>query len=223
MPSASDRVLVAPRITEGWRDAWAQRPFRLGLLWAVVVGLPVAIGLPFFFAHIEGVPGILLNDPVLRAVGPVNVSWITFTVLYATVVGAVGWIARRPWLVLRGLHAYVAVLVLRMLTMKTFTLEPPPDIIPLIDPVTSIFYPGGVPFLKDLFFSGHTATLALMFCLVHGRWARVLTGLATASVGMLVLVQHVHWTVDVVAAPFFVWLAWRVSRFTLRACGAPVA
>lgn len=223
MPPVPEHALGASRMSEGWRDAWAQRPFRVGLLWSVVVGLPAAIALPFFFAHIELVPGILLNDPVLRAIGPVNVSWITFTVLYTTVVLSVGWIARRPWLVLRGLHAYVALLVMRMLTMTAFTLEPPADIIPLIDPVTSIFYPGGVPFLKDLFFSGHTATLALMFCLVHGIPARVLTAIATAAVGALVLLQHVHWTVDVLAAPFFVWLAWRVSRFTLRACGAPVA
>ncbi len=223
MAAVSNTVLDASRMTEGWREAWAQRPFRIGLLWVFLVGLPVAIGLPFFFGHIELVPGILLNDPVLRAVGPVNVSWITFAVLYTTVVLSVSWISRRPWLVLRGLHAYVAVLVMRMVTMKAFTLEPPADIIPLVDPVTSIFYPGGVPFLKDLFFSGHTATLALMFCLVHGVPARLLTAVATAAVGTLVLVQHVHWTVDVLAAPFFVWLAWAMSRLTLRACGAPAA
>jgi hypothetical protein len=41
-------------------------------------------------------------------------------------------------------------------------------------------------------------------------------GLLTAAVGLLVLVQRVHYSYDVLAAPFFAWLAYwgarRVSR-----------
>lgn len=202
-----------------WSAAWRERPFRIALIAAAVVAVPIAWGLPRFFTYIEGKPGIGLIDPILLVIGPVDVTWITFTVLYATIVLSVARALPQPWLIVRGLHAYALLQPMRMIAMATFTLEPPADIIPLIDPVTAVFYPRGVPFLKDLFFSGHTATLLLMVYLAQGRAARTLTVIATVAVGFLVILQHVHWTVDVLAAPFFVWLAWKGSAFTLRACG----
>jgi membrane-associated phospholipid phosphatase len=112
---------------------------------------------------------------------------------------------------------------LRMLTMYLFTFEPPMGIIPLEDPVTAVFYPGGEPFLKDLFFSGHTATLVLFaFAMGPGRQRTALL-LAALVVGGLVLVQHVHYTVDVLAAPFFAGLAWWVAGIVLRAAGLKVS
>ena len=186
---------------------------------AALAAVLLGIGLPIFFGHIETKLGLLLNDPVLNAIGPVDVTWISFTVLYGMVVLAIGRAVRTPWILLRGLHAYALMMVLRMFAMYAVTLEAPLDIIPLIDPVTSNFYPSDVPFCKDLFFSGHTATIALLFCISTGKAMRTLGFLATIAIGVLVIVQHVHWTVDVLAAPVFVWLAWQGSRITLRLCG----
>ena len=181
--------------------------------------MPIGIGLPIFFKHIDVTHGRVLNDVVLNAIGPVDFTWITFTVLYSGIVVSVGRALRAPWTIVRGLHAYAVLMLLRMVAMQLFTLEAPPDIIPLIDPVTQSFYPGAEPFLKDLFFSGHTATLALMVCISRGRAARISMIIAMCVVGSLVLVQHVHWTVDVLAAPIFVWVAWKASALTIRACG----
>lgn len=206
-------------IASAWRAAWRERSFRIGLSVALIALLAFTIGLPIFFQHIDSKQGRLLIDPLLSAIGPLDVTWITFTVLYATMAFSIARALRDPWLILRGLFAYALMMILRVIAMELFTLEPPPDIIPLIDPMTSIFYPNGTPFLKDLFFSGHTATLALMVCISQGRIARVLAICATILVGALVIVQHVHWTVDVLAAPVFVWLAWKISAFTLRAYG----
>lgn len=185
-----------------------------------IAAVPIALGLPRFFAYIDGIAGMRPPDPLITSVGPRDVTWLTFLVLYATLVITVARALPKPWLVLRGLHAYALLMLLRVCSMRAFVLEPPMDIIPLIDPVTQSFYPGATPFLKDLFFSGHTASLALMVCLARGKWARWLTVLATALVGTLVILQHVHWTVDVLAAPVFVWLAWKGAAFTLRVCGA---
>ncbi len=166
---------------------------------------------------------MLPPDPLLAALPPVEVAEATFLVLYLGIAAALWALFRAPYALVRALHAYVLLLLLRMATMFAFTLEPPPGIIPLVDPVTAVFYPGGEPFLKDLFFSGHTATPVLLALAVGAGALRRALFACAAVVGALVLLQHVHWTVDVLAAPLFAWLAWRGSAFSLRWCGAGVS
>jgi PAP2 superfamily C-terminal len=214
---------VPATVRSAWATAWREPSFRSGWLAVLLTTVPIVFFLPVFFAHIEAKPGLVPYDPVLALVGPWDVTWLTFTVLYGTVLVGVWRGFRDPWCILRGSQAYLLMLVLRGFAMEAFTLEAPADIIPLIDPVTALVYPGDRPFQKDLFFSGHTATLAIMFCIAIGRKARSISLLATVSIAVLVLVQHVHWTVDVLAAPVFVWLAWRGSALTLRLCERPSA
>ena len=38
-------------------------------------------------------------------------------------------------------------------------------------------------------------------------------------IGFLVILQHVHYTVDVLAAPFFATLAWYLSGRSMDLCG----
>ena len=125
-----------------------------------------------------------------------------------------------PGRVVRGLHAYAVLLWLRMGAMALVTLDAPPGFVPLADTFTQLFYPGTEPFEKDLFFSGHTATLWLMALIATTRAGRLWSGFATLAVGVLVVVQHAHYTIDVLAAPLFAWLAWRLSIITMRGCGS---
>lgn len=186
--------------------------------WAITLAcaLPIVLSLPTFFAYLAGRSGHLLEDPLLRLLPSMDVSVPLFVGMYLVIAVTVVGLARHPLLFLRAAQAYVLILLLRMVTMFTLTLEPPPGLIELHDPISTLFYPGQVPFRKDLFFSGHTATIYLLFLAVPWpRWRRALL-LATALVGIAVLIQHVHWTIDVLLAPPFAWLAWRTSAYTLR-------
>lgn len=203
-----------------WRKAVARPAFIRAMASGCLAGLAVVWVLPRFFAWIQAKPGLLLHDPVLTVWGPENVTWATFAVLYGTLLLVISSIARQPMKVMLGLWAYVLMLLMRMACMALLTLEPPPGIIPLIDPFTQLFYPAADPFLKDLFFSGHTATLALMAMLARKGWVRWAAMAATGIIGLLVLVQHVHWTVDVLAAIPASWIAWSAARWLLRATGA---
>ena len=200
---------AAPK--EGWGVAWKRVAFRRSLLGALLLLGALASVLPDFFDFIAAKPGGLPPDPLIAHWGPVDLSVPIFSVLYATIVLAVVTVANSPHRLLRGLFAYAVLLVLRMISMSVFTLEPPLDAVPLLDPVTGPFYPGNAPFLKDLFFSGHTATLALLALLADRTWMRVLAWCATVAVGCMVVAQHVHWTVDVLAAPLAAWAAWTIA------------
>lgn len=206
-----------------WRGAWTHRPFRIAWLVAALVAVPMMALLPTFFAFVNAHPGWRPFDPVLPHLGPADTSVWTFSILYGTILLTVARAARSPLLLLRGVHAYLLMMVLRITCIRLVLLEPPLDIVPLIDPLTQHFYPGDKPFLKDLFFSGHTATLSLMVALARGRVGRWLTVLATVAMGVLVLVQHAHWTIDVLVAPVAVAVAWRLSLRSLRACGVEAA
>jgi membrane-associated phospholipid phosphatase len=192
-------------------------PDRLRLAWGITLlgGLPLVFALPIFFHYLSARKGMLISDPFLAALPSIDVSVPLFLFLYGVVALVIVGLSRHPMLFLRAAQAYVLLLVLRMLTMALVPLDQPPGFVPLNDPISVLFYPGQKPFAKDLFFSGHTATLFLFYLAAPWRIWRPLLLAATVLVGLAVLVQHVHWTVDVVAAPFFAWLAWWLSGRTV--------
>jgi membrane-anchored protein YejM (alkaline phosphatase superfamily) len=110
---------------------------------------------------------------------------------------------------LLALQGYLVMVVIRTAAMYLLPLDPPPLLIPLKDPFVQYFGSGEVP-TKDLFFSGHTATLFLLFLTVHGRYVKSLFLLSTIGVAVCVVLQHVHYTIDVFSAPFFSYAAYRI-------------
>ncbi|MBA2592773.1 MAG: sphingomyelin synthase family protein [Pseudomonadota bacterium] len=209
-----------PTLRAAWTAAFRDAGLRRAMCAACGALIPSLFGLSAFFAWLEGRPGYVLPDPLLDALGPADVSVPIFTILYATILVTLVRSLCEPGRVVRGLHAYAVLLLLRMGAMALVTLDPPPGFVPLADAFTQLFYPGTEPFEKDLFFSGHTATLWLMALIATTRAGRLWSGFATLAVGVLVVVQHAHYTIDVIAAPPFAWLAWRLSTVTMRGCGS---
>jgi len=201
-----------------WQEVWKRPTFRYQLVAALALGVALAVGLPFYFAVIQARPGHVLPDPFLAYLPPYDVSWLTFAFIYLSIVVALGHLLPRPVALLRVLWAYGIMHLIRMATLWLVPLDPPTGLLLLHDPIVdTFFYPSAAPITKDLFFSGHTATLMLLALAVRGRTLRVALLLATLLVGFLVLVQHAHYTYDVLAAPLFAgfsyWLAGKVMRW----------
>jgi hypothetical protein len=197
-----------------WPAAWGRVGFRvrLGLVLALLLGLLPVV--PGFYHFIQARPGHLLPDPLLALLPVRDVSAPTFALIYGAIAGTLAYLLPRPGLLLRALWAYYFLQVLRMATLWLVPLEPPTSLVVLHDPVMDhIFKVTTQPIVRDLFFSGHTATMALLVLAVRGRgWRGALLPMAVA-VGLLVLVQRVHYTYDVLAAPLFAWLAyWLAGR-----------
>jgi hypothetical protein len=107
------------------------------------------------------------------------------------------------------LWAYNVVTLVRMASIGLVSLNPPAGLIPLADPITNLFY-GPHYITHDLFFSGHTTTVFLIFLCLKKKTDRIYTLFASLTVGVLLLVQHVHYTIDVLAAPFFTYAVYRL-------------
>jgi membrane-associated phospholipid phosphatase len=113
------------------------------------------------------------------------------------------------------IYGYILVSLSRMLTINLFPLNPPVGLIPLIDPISNAFY-GKTYITKDLFYSGHTSSIFLIFLCLRRRWDRLFTLIGTLLVGFLLLVQHVHYTIDVLGAFVFTYpLYWLGKRIAL--------
>jgi len=81
----------------------------------------------------------------------------------------------------------------------------------LQDPLSNYFY--GTKFItKDLFYSGHTSIVLLIGFTTQHKVLKTLYVIAASLIGFMVLSNHVHYTIDVIAAPFFVALAILVSK-----------
>ena len=100
--------------------------------------------------------------------------------------------------------------LLRIAAMAVTPLEAPPGMIPLHDPLVRLFGPGRL-LTKDLFFSGHTSTLFLLALAVPGRRWKAFFALCAAAVAFCVLAQHVHYAIDVLAAPLFAYASFRLA------------
>jgi membrane-associated phospholipid phosphatase len=102
--------------------------------------------------------------------------------------------------------------IFRAIAMYITPFEAPVTLLPLNDPFVQLFGQGNI-LEKDLFFSGHTATLFLLFLLMEKRILKVAFLIFTLVVGISVILQHVHYSIDVFAAPFFAYTSYRIVLF----------
>ncbi|WP_460622699.1 phosphatase PAP2-related protein [Hymenobacter tenuis] len=196
-----------------WPEAWRYTKFRHQLLLVLGGLLLLATLLPRFFAWIEARPGYQLPDPLLAALPAYDVSGLAFGVIYLGIGLGVATLLPRPQHLLRALLAYLLLHGFRCLMLALLPLEPPTGLVLLHDPlVDQFFYAAPVPITKDLFFSGHTATLFLLALAVPRGWRRWVLAAGTFIIGVLVLVQHAHYTYDVLAAPLFAGLSFWLAR-----------
>jgi PAP2 superfamily C-terminal len=211
-------VLEPPSSTaRAWSEGWSDRRFRAEVMLTLAAFVGVLVVMSRFLAWVEVRPGVVLPDAVLAAIPARDMTWVTFALLYAGILTAVAALLPYPRRLMLGLQSYVVLVVLRMVVMSVTPLEAPPGMIVLRDPLVQILGGTGAPLTKDLFFSGHTSTMFLLSLLAPGRVTRSFFLVCTVAVGACVLWQHVHYTVDVLAAPLFAYASYAgVSRLHAR-------
>lgn len=199
-----------------WKDIRYNGRSRLRFMVTTIALLIVVYCFSLFLKWVESRKGIVLNDPLLYMFKPVDLSMLIFSITYLPVIAGVIYSARFPSLLTRIASAYSFLLLLRMLSLYLVPLDPPLSIIPLRDPLLELTVYEGRTNLKDLFFSGHTATHFLFFLLMpHKAW-KMFFLVCSVLTGTLVLLQHVHYSVDVFAAPIFAWIADKISYYAFN-------
>jgi len=156
--------------------------------------------------------GYLIDDWLLNNLDPINVSTPLFAITWICIIGCLPIALRTPKKAMIVFISILVIGVLRSISLYLFPLVPPDGIIPLRDTLLeSSFYENQV-LVKDLFFSGHTANLALLAFLVDIKWLKYILGVCTFIVAFLLLKQHVHYTIDIIVAPFAAYAAYRLAK-----------
>ncbi|MGV3706063.1 MAG: phosphatase PAP2-related protein [Arcticibacter sp.] len=203
-----------------WTLAWQIPLFRQRLLVAVGILLCLTPVFPLFYQYIEKREGVVYEDFLLQLIPAVDVSIPIFMITWGMALFTLSRVIKVPHIFLGLLYGIIVLNVSRFISISLVPLNPPAGIIDIWDPITDMFY-GDTYVTKDLFYSGHTATQFLFFLFLKKRTDKTLALLSTLLMGMLVMIQHVHYTVDVVFAPLFTYLCYllasrlaRVDSFT---------
>jgi membrane-associated phospholipid phosphatase len=190
-----------------WGEAWQNKGFRTKLIASLLLFVGLLLFLPHFFAFIEKREGVVINDWLLQLIPARNFSVIIFILIWSVFLLAVIRSFQEPAVFLMILLSVVIILFLRIITIYFVVLDPPPGLIVLTDPLTSLTYGGrGIFITKDLFFSGHTSNLFMVYLCLPKKRDKIFVLISAISVGVLVLVQHVHYSMDVIGAFFITWL-----------------
>ena len=160
-----------------------------------VIMLDIIFTLPFFFAHIQKRKGAVLNDWVLAHIPPHNVSVLIFAIIWGMVLLILVRTIKNPSIYITYCWTLIFVYLVRFVTISVVALDPPLGLVPLVDPLSSVFY-GNAIITKDLFFSGHTTTMVLIFLCLEKRTDKIIALIAAFAVAYLLLVQHIHYTIE---------------------------
>ena len=194
-----------------WKINWQSSDYRKKLITGLILISFILFSLPFFYQAIEQRNGISFNDYLLSWLPAYDLSIYIFTVIWSMTLLTFSRFKQDPNIFLTFLWGFILINLSRFVSIGLIPLNAPADLIPIHDPISNHFY--GPKFItKDLFFSGHTAAMFLMFLCLKKRTDKILALLATIIIGIAVLLQHVHYTMDGVMAPVITYFLWIGSK-----------
>lgn len=168
--------------------------------------------LPGFFRSLETREGVVLNDFILTHLPAYDVSVPIFAIIWGMGILMMVRAFYKPAICSTYIWTLIFVCIARFITLTLVKLDPPAGLIPLVDPLTGYFY-GHASITKDLFFSGHTSTMVLIFLNLEKRTDKIIAFIAALAVMFLLLIQHIHYTMDVLVAPFIVYFFYKFARY----------
>jgi hypothetical protein len=192
-----------------WKEFLTDKKMRKELIISVPFIAAILIIFPQFLQFVETRQGVVFTDPILILFNPIDLTWLTFGLIYLSIVISIFSFAKKPDRILFTLQCYALMVLFRLIMMYLLPLEPPVTLIPLNDPLVQLLGTGEI-LTRDLFFSGHTATLFLLFLIIEKRGIKIIFLTSTILVGIAVMLQHVHYVVDVAVAPFVAYTSLKI-------------
>ncbi|MBL0104667.1 MAG: phosphatase PAP2 family protein [Bacteroidetes bacterium] len=197
---------------KSWKAALSHTSFRNQFVITLIGILSFMFIFPSFFDWIESRTGKVLTDILLDQIPAMDVSFLIFFFLYSGIVVGVAAHYNHPKVILIAMQTYLLITLLRMASITLFPLNPPIGYIPLHEPFVQLFVKGSKIISHDLFFSGHVSTILSIYFSTRRRIINRYLLLCSIMISVLVLVQHVHYTIDVIAAVVLTYLVYKFCK-----------
>ncbi|MEN9447982.1 MAG: hypothetical protein RJA25_1272 [Bacteroidota bacterium] len=196
-------------VINNWRIAFQQRNIRLQFILTAVSYIFLFKYCRMVMVIFEQRKGIQIIDPLLTRLPVVDSSTLIFSLTYSALAIFILTNLNNPMRFIKGMQAYTLLLTMRTITIYLVPLEPPIGMIVLKDTVSNFFMNSGngTYIVKDLFFSGHISAIMLFFLVAENKTIKIILVSLAVVIASLILLQRVHYTMDIIAAPFFSYLA----------------
>jgi PAP2 superfamily C-terminal len=192
------------------KSRWKKTDYRRKYIITIVLAILMLAVMPYGFDIIQSRGGLSWNDQLLNLLPAFDLSLPIFVVMYSLAVLIIYRVYQNPHLLFEFVKAYIIITVTRFVLIYLIPLDPPQNMVSLLDPITRIFY-GGKEITRDLFFSGHTSTMFLIYLILEKKRDKIIALGVTIFIAIALLFQHIHYTADVLAAFPITWLIWRFT------------
>lgn len=183
----------------------------VSLLFLLVCAVLFSMFLPIHEARVDQLLWYF-DDPAFLFLPIKDVSIPIFSITYGAIITYAIINRKETYFVSKMAFSYGLLLIFRTLTLTLLPLKEPDTIVYLEDPFLNYFIYEGV-IDSDLFFSGHTALVCLILFLTHKlKWVFALLGVI---IGVLLMIQRVHYSIDILAALPFAFLTVKIVDFAI--------
>lgn len=195
------------QIEEAWKTEW-NTTVAIRIILILCIATLMLIFVPPFLAYIQQRQGIQLNDRILALLPSADLSWVIFPTIHLSILVALANLVHYPRLLLVAMEAYLIATILRFTAIYFVPLEPPQGLVLLTDHINEDLFYGHTIITKDLFFSGHTTTIFILYLAVRNPLLKYLFLFLTSVIVVLLLIQHIHYSVDIAGALVFTWISY---------------
>lgn len=185
--------------------------FIVSLIFLLACAVMFSLFLPIHEARVDKLLWYF-DDPAFWVLPANDVSIPIFSITYGSIIAYIIINRNEKFFVSKMAFSYGVLLIFRTLTLTILPLKEPETIVYLEDPFLNTFiYQGTID--SDLFFSGHTALVCLIFFQTHKwKWLFAFVGVA---LGILLMIQRVHYSIDILAALPFAFLSVKIVDFAV--------
>lgn len=198
---------------ENWNAFLKNKTHRKELFVSTILLIIVLTIFFFVLQYAEQRNGFVIEKGWMNSITAAkDFSPFIFACTYSAVIAGIIFCFRKPSTTLLLIRTFLLLQFLRAITLLTIPLDPPENAIPLIDPfLHNTFYHGRAN-LKDLFFSGHVATIIIFIPIISNKWLKYFLVAAAFLAALFLAWQRVHYIADIIAAPLFSILAYSIAK-----------
>ena len=198
-------------ITDHWKKFFSNPTYRYLFILTVVLLIVELTLFKNFLLFVEARKGVVLPDPLFNYFSATDFNIPIFIIIYGSLsVGLIS-LMQHPRHLMHALQTFIIMVLFRATVMYLMPLEEPAACIDLKDPLVFAVGTGQI-ITKDLFFSGHVASLTILFLTAKNKYLKYIFLALTVTLAVLIFLQKNHYTIDIITAPFFVFAAWSLAK-----------